>query len=218
MVSISPSKINFYRLKLAQGQLGLALLLSGMLSACAASVPPNSPAPTAAPLTGLALYLPLQDNSVLAYETSEEPGGQGLLTLQVTRKAGLIVELRAGNKSQLLQISAQAVRHVAGGLLLRWPLQAGDTFRGEFATVHVVATDRAIQVPAGSFSACVETLEAMSEGALKQRSSKVFCPNAGLVYFQNEVSNATQALTHTARLKSFGPKLDVFSEPAPKAP
>lgn len=191
------------------------LLLAGSLaSACHASAPPVSPAPAVLPRTGIALYLPLEDNTVLAYNTSNDLNEKGFFAVQVARKPGSLVELRAGAKSQQLTLSANAVRHTSGGFLLKWPVRTGDTFPGEFGLVRVVATDRTAQVPAGSFSGCIETLEGGGAGALQQQSIKMFCPNVGLVSFENTASQGSDVSSQRAELRSYGPKVDVFAEAA----
>ena len=191
------------------------LLLAGSLfSACHRAAPPVSQAPAVLPKTGIALYLPLEDNTVLAYNTSNDLNEKGFFAVQVARKPGSLVELRAGGKSQLLTIAANAVRHTAGGFLLKWPVRAGDTFPGEFGLVRVVATDRTARVPAGNFSGCIETREGGGAGALQQQSTKIFCPNVGLVSFENQVSQGSDVSSQRADLRSYGPKVDVFAEAA----
>ncbi|MDX2055986.1 MAG: hypothetical protein SFV15_26525 [Polyangiaceae bacterium] len=205
----------FSRQKAKLYALEAATLLSLGVAGCAEAPPAKAVPEAKAVLRGVALYLPLEDNSVLAYETTNTEEQKGFLAVQITRKGGGLVELKAGEKSQMLEVAGDSVRHVSGGLLLKWPLATGDTFPGEFATVRVVTTDRAIQVPAGSFKACVETLEAATEGPLQQQSRKVFCPNVGLVFFENQVSRGSEVNSQTAALRSFGPKIDVFAEPDP---
>ncbi len=189
------------------------LLVGSLISACHPAAPPVSQAPAAIPKTGIALYLPLEDNTVLAYNTSNDQNEKGFFAVQVARKPGSRVELRAGGKSQLLTLSANAAQHTAGGFLLKWPVRAGDTFPGEFGLVRVVATDRTAQVPAGNFSGCIETSEGGGAGALQQQSTKVFCPNVGLVSFENQVSQGADVTSQRAELRSYGPKVDVFAEP-----
>jgi hypothetical protein len=154
--------------------------------------------------------LPLEDKSVLSYETVlEQTGESGLLTIEVSRRSGNLVELRAAGRTQLLEIAADGVRHATGGYLLKKPLTKGAEFKGEFGRVRITETARTIRVPAGAFENCLETVEEAESSTGAQRSTKIFCPAVGMVWMQQEASSGGEYLLERASLRSFGPRVEI---------
>jgi hypothetical protein len=187
----------------------LGLLIASAAFGCAgqkASVQPVSPAATA---NDVNRYLPLTDGVVFAYETGTEDGGErGVLMLRVRRQRANMAELGAGSRVQRLEIASDGIRHVTGGYLLKAPLGVGQRWRGQFGEVSVVATDRAISVPAGKFSGCVETQETASAPQQKQVKT-VFCPDVGIVLLEAEGLVEGNLIHERASLRSFGPAVDL---------
>ena len=97
----------------------------GALAALVGCVACSATAPTASASSpvvaeGLARYLPLEDGTVAAYETTMQPGGErGLLVLEIRRPTPTVAELVVAGRARRLTVSEQAVAHVAGGFLLR---------------------------------------------------------------------------------------------------
>ena len=182
-------------------------------AACGSSAPPaakGAQAPNAP--ASIARYLPLQADTVLAYETrNETTADQGVLMLQVRRPHAHTVELDDGGRVQRLQLDADGVRHSTGGYWLKLPLRVGAKFTGQFGQVTVTKTDRSIEVPAGKFTGCVETLEQDSTG-MKQATT-VFCPDVGMVSFDVEGTSGTVYNRVSFRLRSYGPKVDISNLP-----
>jgi hypothetical protein len=160
----------------------------------------------------LAEYLPLTHDTVYAYDVENDSGETGVLTLQVEERSPGLVELRAGGKSQLLEVSERQISHVLGGILLKLPLSKGDSYPGEFGEVKVISMQRSLQVPAGAFEHCIETREEAVQGEMSQRSVKIFCPKAGLAFFENSAQKGAELSVQTARLRYSGPRIDVFAE------
>jgi hypothetical protein len=65
--------------------------------------------------------------------------------------------------------------------------------------------DRAVTTPAGKFQHCLETLEESAE----KRATTVFCPDVGMVLLEVEGLTAEALGKETARLRAYGPKIDV---------
>ena len=189
------------------------LALSWVTVACGSSAPPaadSADAPHAS--ASFDRYLPLQAGTVLAYETlNETTAEKGVVMLQVRRPRPHAVELDDGGSVQRLELAADGVRHRSGGYWLKLPLRVGAQFKGQFGQVTVTKTDRRIEVPAGEFTDCVETVEQDRMG-IKQATT-VFCPDAGMVSFEIEGTSGTVYTRVRFLLRSYGPKVDINNLP-----
>lgn len=152
------------------------------------------------------LLLPLEHDTVFSYETTSDAGDQGLLIQQVRRPREGLVELDVAGRVQRLDVDDDRVMHASGGYLLKEPIALGATFRGAFGEVRVTELDKAIQVPAGAFHGCVETVE---ESAVPfKRATSVYCPGVGLVFLVVEArSEGGDVLRIESRLKTYGPRV-----------
>lgn len=160
--------------------------------------------------------MPLTHDTVFAYDTlSEATGETGLLVINITRPRPDMAELRVGGRAQRLEIVSDGIRHTTGGYLLKSPLAVGARYKGQFGDVRVTAVDRAIDVPAGKFSGCAETVEEASAPAPKKVTT-TYCPNVGMVLLVAEGMVEGAYATERATLRSFGPRLDLGA-PAPRA-
>jgi hypothetical protein len=154
-------------------------------------------------------FLPYESDTVSAFETySENAGDKGVLMMQISRPRADSVELDVGGKIQRLTIVPEGIQLATGGWLLKAPLQVGARFKGQFGEVEVMSTTRAIQVPAGSYTGCVETKE---ENVVAQRRvTTVFCPKVGIVSLEAEGKLGDGEFGHEkALLRSHGPKVDI---------
>jgi hypothetical protein len=201
--------ISVPRCALGLGRLVLPLVVS---AGCA-----SEPAPVRArgaalePKGEVERLLPLEADTILSYETSSpDTGASGLLVIEVRRRSEGLVELRSAGRSQILQVDEHGVRHLGGGYLLRKPLVVGSEFRGEFGSVRITSTTLEVEVPAGRFSGCLQTVEETTTGASAQRSTKVFCPGAGIVFIEQQAMSGGDYLLERARLRSFGPRVDIY--------
>jgi hypothetical protein len=70
--------------------------------------------------------------------------------------------------------------------------------------------DQGIKVPAGTFTGCLETLE---QTASLSRVKTVFCPRVGMVALDAENDQNGEYQRVIARLKSYGPKVDIANLP-----
>jgi hypothetical protein len=182
----------------------VALLFAG----CAAR-PPAPAAPTAAAARGIARYLPLEDGTVFAYETTTLPGGEsGLLILEVRRRTQDSAELVVAGRARRLVLTPEAIAHAGGGFLLREPLTPGADWQGDFGHVRVTRVETSVTVPAGTFAGCVETLEELATREGEKRTTTSFCPGVGIALRATEVEQGGERQSERIALKSFGKKFD----------
>jgi hypothetical protein len=92
--------------------------------------------------------------------------------------------------------------------LLKRPLQLGAEFRGEFGRVRITRVDVTVKVPAGRFTDCLETVEERSEGPLSQSSTKLFCPEVGIVSLHTEAESGDQSMSDWAELQTTGKRVE----------
>jgi hypothetical protein len=178
---------------------------------CAGAAPAPKPA-TEAAKSGLSRYLPLEDGTVFSYDTSSDPSGErGLLVLEVRRPRPEIAELVVAGRARRLNVSANAVEHVTGGFLLREPLALGEHWRGDFGQVRVTSVARKVVTPAGSFDACLETVEEMTIDAGSKRTTTAFCPGVGIALRETEAEQEGQHAVERIALRSYGKR---FQDPA----
>lgn len=189
--------------------LGVALAVCG----CGASAPASAPAKPPPQPDELSRYLPLEDDTVLAFETTVESSGEkGVLMLQVHRPSGNLVELGVGGRIQRLEILPHAIRNLDGGFLLKAPLKRGATWQGMAGQVTVADNDKSVDVPAGHFQHCVETVEEKAVMDQRKRITTVFCPDVGIVVLDVEAQAGSETDKETARLRSHGKRVDLENE------
>jgi hypothetical protein len=162
--------------------------------------------PSAIAYHGVMDYLPLDDNTVMSFETETEGSAErGILVMQVRRPRTNVVELDVGGKIRRLDLTSDGVKIVEGGWLLKKPLEVGATFPGQNGAVRVVSISRSVDVPAGRYKECVET-EELGPGA---RTVTTFCPLVGIALLEVESLAVDNPGRVTARLKSHGPRVDL---------
>lgn len=179
-------------------------------SGCSSSAPHVANAtPSAIAYHAVSDYLPLDDNTVMSFETETEGSAErGLLIMQVTRPRPNVVELNIGGRIRRLDLTADGVKIVEGGWLLKKPLEVGATFPGQNGPVRVKSIHTAIDVPAGHFKDCVET-EEIGPAA---HTLTTFCPLAGITLLDVESMSVTNPERVVARLKAYGPRVDVGND------
>lgn len=191
--------------------IGACFTLTCMLGGCATSAARVRPAPASpARATRAELYFPLRDNSVFAYNTETEPDGQrGVLMLQVRRAHPTLAEISIGGRVQRLEVTAGGIRNFTGGYLLKLPLTLGAQWMGQGGEVRVTAVDKNVDVPAGHFVGCIETVEQQQRAAAHKQVTTVFCPHVGMVLLDVEASAGGRSEHERAVLRSFGQKVDI---------
>ncbi len=166
--------------------------------------------PKPAAVTPVEKYLPLENDTVFAYETeSEGSSDRGFFVMHVTRPREGRADLTMGQKVRRLELVPEGIRLTEGGFLLKAPVAEGASWRGTDSTIRVVTLARQISVPAGSFTECLETEETSGGAGAGRRVTTVFCPGVGIVLLDVEGVIAGESMRETARLKSFGPRVDI---------
>jgi hypothetical protein len=186
------------------------LLFGPVLAACGGSRAAEQPGakPARTEISDVERYLPLRADTVLAYDTYQENTGErGVLMMQVRRPRLGTVELDVGGRIQRLELDRAGVRLVTGGWLLKAPLSPGARFKGQFGEVEVTSVTTTVQVPAGRFTGCVQTVE---QSATAQRKvTTVFCPDVGITVLEAEGSVGEEYGRERAELRSHGKRVDL---------
>ena len=190
-------------------RLGMASLAVLVALGCASAPAPAAATAPSTAAAGLARYLPLEDGTVLSYDTVTEPGGErGLLVLEIRRPRPEAAELVVAGRAQRLRVEATVVSSYAGGILLREPLTTGAEWKGDFGHVRLTRTDRTLTTGAGTFQNCVETLESLATREGEKRTTTVFCPGVGIALRETEAEQGGEHQSERITLKSYGAKFD----------
>jgi hypothetical protein len=188
-------------------RLTVLVLLSAASAGCAAAPAARAAAPVA-PVTELSRLVPFENNSVLSYETYiEETNERGILVFEISRPRPELAELSvAGHVRKRYYFEPGAVRGAQGGYLLKAPLTANAEWQGEDGRVKVTAVDQNVDVPAGKFAGCLQTVEEAKLAAATRKTTTMFCPGVGITTLQIEGEQEGTSVLQRIVLKSFGPR------------
>jgi hypothetical protein len=188
---------------------------AALVTACGGAPAPSAPqAPSRVDAQSPEHYLPLVHDTVFAYETSSEATGEtGVLMMSVARRRPDLVEVSIGGRIQRLDLVGDGIRHATGGYLLKRPLATGSRYKGQFGEVRITALDRSVEVPAGKFGGCLETVEE-TQAPTAKRATTVFCPAVGIVLLVAEGTSDGEYTVERAQLRSHGPRIDINNLPA----
>lgn len=157
----------------------------------------------------------MEDSTVLDFETSiEGTGEKGRLVMQVSRPRGNRIELNVAGKIRRLEAREEGVAIATGGWLLKQPFTVGATFQGLSGQVKVVGIHRALDVPAGHYTNCVETEEVTST----TNTRTTFCPGVGITKLVIEGSSNGEVRREIAELRFKGPRIDIGPEKTTASP
>ena len=84
------------------------------------------------PVTDVDRLLPLENNTVFSYVTTDDTGTTGIYVLEVARPRSTMAELTVAGKVYRRLISRDGVQAAGGGFVLRMPLFEGAEWPGEF--------------------------------------------------------------------------------------
>lgn len=185
-----------------------ALIVSGALLAFGCASAETKPARSEPVQTSpLEHYLPLTNGHVYSYDTERESSGErGVLVLRVARPRPDLAEL-IGGRTERIAFEADGIAYASGGYLLKAPLSEGATWKGRSGIVRLVNAHKSIQVPAGSFSDCLETVEEAPNAGSKIIT--VFCPDVGIVLIDAQGQVGEDFDRELARLRYYGPAVDL---------
>lgn len=160
-------------------------------------------------------WLPLEDNTVLDFDTSVEGTGEkGRLVMQVSRPRTNHIELNVAGKIRRLEAREDGVAIATGGWLLKQPFTVGATFQGLSGPVRIVGVDRPLEVPAGHYTHCIETEETTSTTTTRT----TFCPGVGIAKLVIEGTVNGEVRRETAELRFKGPRIDLGPEKTTASP
>ena len=128
---------------------------------------------------------------------------------RVTRNEPRFGELAMAGNNKRFEYADDGVRLLRSGAapayVLKEPLQQGASWRGEHGgMVEIVAVATTVDVPAGHFEGCVQTVEQRG-GDRPLRVATTFCPDVGIVLLEA----SSGANMERAELKSYGPPVDL---------
>jgi hypothetical protein len=146
------------------------------------------------------------DGHVYHYTTANEMGEEGLLVARVHRSGAREGELRFPAGTKRFEYTPEGVvLSGQGAFVLKEPIALGTSWRGEHGgEARVSAVDVTVEVPAGRFSGCVQTMEERL-GDQPVRYVATFCPEVGVVLLEA----ASRSSYERAELKSYGPPVQI---------
>jgi hypothetical protein len=78
---------------------------------------------------------------------------------------------------------------------------------GDDGKVKVTSVNLSVDVPAGKFSGCIQTVEeAQLAAATTRKTTTVFCPGVGITVLEIQAEQAGTGVLERLTLKSFGPR------------
>jgi len=186
--------------------LGLSVLVLAL--GCAAAPQGKVQAPQSFAVTEVSRYLPLENNTVFSYETYiEDTNEHGLAVFEIARPRPELAELSiAGQVRKRYYFEPGGVRSGQGGYLLKSPLSLNSQWTGDDGEVKVTSVDQSVDVPAGKFSGCIQTVEQAKLPGATRTTTTVFCPGVGITVLQIEAEQEGTSVLQRLSLKSFGPR------------
>ena len=199
----------------AAGGLSAAALITIVLSACGpaaggtgAFTAPSTGATNVTSGAEVERFFPLVDGNVYHYVSLGPTGEVQLFPARAFRADATHGELRMPSGARRFEYTADGVKLVRGdgrmqekGFVLKSPLVAGNTWRGEHGgTTTLIDIGVAVDVPAGRFTGCLRTIEDR-RGDRPKRYTTTFCPDIGVVVIEVQSGGNEER----AELQSYGP-------------
>ncbi len=184
-------------------------LLTAMISVGCAAEPAAAPsAPQTAVVNDITRYLPLENDTVFSYETYiEDTNERGIAVFEIKRPRPELAELSiAGQVRKRYYFEPGGVRSSQGGYLLKSPLELNSQWTGDDGLVKVTSVNQGVDVPAGKFSGCLQTVEEAKLGAASRKTTTVFCPGVGITVLEIEAEQEGTSVLQRLSLKAFGPR------------
>jgi hypothetical protein len=129
--------------------------------------------------------------------------------VRVTRESANAGALQLPGGPKRFEYAPDGVRLLADGggpvYVLKEPFKVGNSWAGEHGgTVEIAAMDVSADVPAGSYTGCIKTLERRA-GDRPLEIATTFCPEVGIVLLEAVSGGGFERNT----LKSYGAPLDL---------
>jgi len=161
------------------------------------------------PASPLLRFLPVAEGKIWAYDAEdEESGGKGVFVTRARHLVGSRFALTTGERTRVLEARADGIAYAESeGYLLKAPLSPGAEWRGENGSVvRVSAVDKVVQVPAGTFTGCIETVEQppSAQSPPARQVTTAFCPDVGIASLRVEAWDQGRHVGERAVLRSFG--------------
>jgi hypothetical protein len=181
----------------------------------------SSRAPPAAPIEESRLpaspalrYFPLVDGTQWAYDAEDdETGEKGMFVTRARRLPGPKFSMTSTQGAHTLEVKDDGITRVeSSAYLLKAPFTAGAEWPGEGgATVRIGTIDKVVDVPAGKFVGCIETVEEVRTRPDNptRRVTTTFCPDVGVTELHAEVWRAGKHSGEHATLRSFGKPVQI---------
>jgi hypothetical protein len=163
-------------------------------------------------------YFPLVDGNQWAYEAEDDDTGEkGMFVTRARRLPGPKFSMISSQGSHTVEVKDDGILRVeTSAYLLKAPLSTGAEWSGEGgATVRIGSLDRIVDVPAGKFVGCIETIEEVPTRPGKdplRRVTTTYCPDVGVALLHAELWRAGKHMGEHATLRSFGKPVDFESE------
>lgn len=193
------------------GRLTTLLCVSLVAGACGGSAAPAEAAapPKPPPITDVERYMPLEHDTVYAYDTVDDRGQTGMLVMEVSRPRAGRADLKVGSTVERLDIVEGGIRRLAGGWVLKSPLEVGAEWKDGMKHIRVTSVDTQVQVKAGSFVGCIETVEESGSAMAGKKVTSTYCPDVGMVVMDVVAAGEGEIQSLRAELRSFGPRVDL---------
>jgi hypothetical protein len=177
------------------------------IGCAAAPAAPASPPPPAA-VSELTRYVPFENDTVFSYETYiEDSNERGIAVFEIKRPRPELAELSlAGQVRKRYYFEPAGVRSSQGGYLLKSPLALNAEWTGDDGQVKVTSVNSNVDVPAGKFTGCLQTVEDAKLGAATRKTTTVFCPGVGITVLEIAAEQEGMSVLQRLSLKAFGPR------------
>jgi len=171
------------------------------------------------PACAVGRYLPLIDGNIFAYDAEDDDTGEkGMFVTRVRRLPGPKFSLMSAQGSHVLEVRADGItRAESNTYVLKAPLTPGAEWQGEGRSiVRVGSVDRIVDVPAGKFLGCVETIEEVRSAGKEpvRRLTTTYCPDVGVALLHAEAWQGGRHAGEKATLRSFGKPFQLPNEGA----
>jgi hypothetical protein len=150
----------------------------------------------------------LENDTVLSYETYiEDTNERGIAVFEIKRPRPELAELSlAGQVRKRYYFEPAGVRSSQGGYLLKSPLALNAEWTGDDGKVKVTRVNMNVDVPAGKFSGCLQTVEDAKLGAATRKTTTVFCPGVGITVLEIDAEQEGMSVLQRLSLKAYGPR------------